>query len=61
MKDPRKEFFKLDGIDQKVLFWLLEHSPKTVKSWIEYIATNYRTTKAIKIDVIKLYSEIEVM
>ena len=59
MKDLSQEFSKLDGIDRKVLFWLLENSPKAVKSWIEYEALNYRTTRSIEIDTVKLYKEVK--
>lgn len=52
------EFFKLDVIDRKVLFWLRSHkSAKTVKGWIEYVAEDYKKRKAGIIDPIKLYNE----
>ena len=59
MKDQREEFFKLDTIDRKVLFWLQLNSPKAVKSWIDYIAKDYHTRKSVDIDTGKLYNEIE--
>ena len=53
-----EEFFKLDRIDRKVLFWLLEHVPHAVKSWIDYTAREYRATRAVKIDAMKLQREV---
>ncbi|HTJ53346.1 MAG TPA: hypothetical protein VL443_28020 [Cyclobacteriaceae bacterium] len=58
--EPRPEFFKLDEIDLKVLFWLIDHvQPGTVKSWIEFIAEDYKQKRSIEIDVEKLSSEIK--
>lgn len=53
-----EEFFKLDRIDRKVLFWLLDHAPHAVKSWIDYTAQDYWSTRAVKIDTAKLQQEV---
>jgi len=56
----RPEFFKLDEIDRKVLFWLMDHvQPGTVKSWIEFIAEDYKQKRSVEIDVEKLLNEIK--
>ena len=59
MNNQHEEFFKLDSIDRKVLFWLMGHSPRTVKSWIVYIVSEYRERKAKEIDPVKLCREVE--
>lgn len=52
------EFFKLDEIDRKVLLWLMDHkSAKTIKGWIEYIASDYKKRRIADIDPVKLYDE----
>ncbi len=58
MEQEKPEFLKLDETDRKVLFWLIEHvHPKSTKSWIDYIAEDYKR-KGIKIDTVKLFDEI---
>jgi hypothetical protein len=59
MKDEEHEFFKLDAIDREVLLWIITHVPKSAKSWIEYIAEDYRKRRAIVIDTEKMYDEVE--
>jgi hypothetical protein len=59
MEDEKHEFFKLDAIDREVLLWIVTHVPKSAKSWIEYIAEDYRKRKAIVIDTEKMYEEVE--
>jgi len=58
--EQRPEFFKLDEIDRKVLFWLIDHVQLgTVKSWIEFIAEDYKQNRSVEIDVEKLLNEIK--
>ena len=58
--EQRPEFFKLDEIDRKVLFWLIDHVQHgTVKSWIEFIAEDYKQKRSVEIDVEKLLNEIK--
>ena len=58
--EQRPEFFKLDEIDRKVLFWLINHvQPGTVKSWIEFIADDYKQNRSVEIDAEKLLNEIK--
>jgi hypothetical protein len=59
MEDEKHEFFKLDTIDREVLLWIITHVPKSAKSWIEYIAEDYRKRKAIVIDTEKMFAEVE--
>lgn len=58
MEEERPEFFKLDKIDQKVMFWIMSNSPHALYSWIEHIVEHYRKEKSILIDVEKLSSEV---
>lgn len=54
------EFLKLDEIDRKVLFWLIDNVPtKSVKAWIEYISHDYVKRKAAPIDTEKLLREVQ--
>ena len=59
MENEKHEFFKLDAIDREVLLWIITHVPKSAKSWIEYIAEDYRKRKSIVIDTEKMYAEVE--
>jgi hypothetical protein len=59
MQEERLEFFKLDKIDWKVLFWVMDSQPKSLFSWIEYMAKEYKNRKSIDIDVRKLYHETQ--
>lgn len=54
-----KDFCKLDEVDQKVLLWTLKKSPNSLRSWIDYVASEYNTKKSIEIDVIKLYDDVK--
>lgn len=57
MDNEKLEFFKLDETDRKVLLWLLDHHRKSIISWIEYVAKDYKRTKGILIDVEKFARE----
>ena len=60
MQTKNLEFFKLDEADRRVLIWLMDHvHPNSIKSWLEYIAEDYWSRCSIKIDVAKLYREIQ--
>ncbi len=56
--EDKPEFFKLDEIDRKTLFWLMDNSPQSIQSWTEYVAAEYRARKSMAIDFRKLYHEI---
>lgn len=58
MEHEKREFFKLDAIDREVLLWTVTHAPRSLKSWIDYIALEYKK-KSIQIDKEKLYSEAQ--
>ena len=60
MQEEKSEFFKLDIIDRKVLFWLMDNSPRSVDSWVDHIAGAYGKSSTLKIDSQKLRSEITV-
>ena len=56
MEHEKREFFKLDSIDREVLLWTITHAPRSLQSWIDYIAIEYKK-KAVHIDKEKLYNE----
>lgn len=58
MKSDKPEFFKLDAIDREVLLWTIAHAPRSLHSWIDYIAAEYKK-KSIIIDREKLYNEAQ--
>ena len=58
--EEKPEFFKLDEIDRRVLIWLMIHvPPKSIKSWIDFIADDYKRQRAIIIDARKLFMETQ--
>ena len=60
MKEKDLEFFKLDQIDRLVLIWLIENvEPSAIKSWINFIAEDYKRRKSIEIDTEKLFYETQ--
>jgi hypothetical protein len=59
MENGKHEFFKLDAIDREVLLWIITNVPKSAKSWIEYIAEDYRKRRAIVIDTEKMFEEVD--
>jgi len=60
MEQEQLEFFKLDEADRRVLLWLMDHvQSKSIKSWLEYIAEDYWRRCLVKIDVDKLYKEVQ--
>jgi hypothetical protein len=60
MEDEKLEFFKLDTIDRKVLFWIMNNIPESIRSWVEHIESDYKQSKSVQIDRQKLYEEIKV-
>jgi hypothetical protein len=50
------EFFKLNPIDKKTLFWLMDNKPDGIEAWLKFISKQY---KKVKIDPEKLFKEIE--
>lgn len=40
MKEGKLEFFKLEVLDRKVVFWMMDHAPDAIRSWIEQIETD---------------------
>jgi hypothetical protein len=58
--EERPEFFKLDKIDRKVLFWLIDNSPRSVGRWVDHIAGTYQKSMLVKIDSQRLRAEIAV-
>jgi hypothetical protein len=52
-----QDFLKLDDVDRNVLIWLVNKSPKKLRSWVEYLASDYKR-KSVKINSVKLYNEV---
>lgn len=42
MENEKPEFFKLDAIDREVLLWTITHAPRSLQSWIDYVAVEYK-------------------
>lgn len=58
MNLERSEFFKLDHIDRKILFWMMDHSPGAIPSWLEHVKDEYRK-KNIDLDYKSLQKEVQ--
>ncbi len=60
MTDNTPELHKLDKTDRHTLAWLIANvHPKSTKSWITFIANDYKRRKGITINVSKLFKEIK--
>lgn len=56
--ESRLELFKLDPIDQKTLFWMMDNKPDSVRSWINYISNTYKRNRTTVIDAEKFFNEV---
>lgn len=54
--ESKLELFKLDPIDQKTLFWMMDNKPDSVRTWINYISRTYRNRTLI--DPEKFFNEV---
>lgn len=52
------EYRKLDKIDLRVMFWMMDYRPQLIRSWLEHIVSTYSYERRILIDLNKLYNEI---
>jgi len=52
------EFSKLDSIDLCVASWLRYNCPRTLYSYLEFIAENDYRRKGTKLNVKKIYDEL---
>lgn len=52
------EFFKLDSVDKKTLFWLMDNKPEEIKSWINHVVKHYNRPEKNLINAERLYEEI---
>lgn len=57
MEEEKLEFFKLEMIDRKVIFWMMDHSPDAIRSWADQIESDYNR-KGKKINRSRLVAEI---
>ena len=58
LKKRRLEFFKLDEIDRKVLFWLVDHVKlNAVRSWLDVVGEDYRKRYGIVLNTECLFEE----
>jgi len=53
------EFFKLDSIDKKVLFWMMDNDKDAIASWTKEITEQYAKRRSVYINPKRLLSEIE--
>lgn len=51
------EFFKLDAIDKKVLFWMMDQNPQALLAWTQELARQQKYRNVI--DAGKLYAEVQ--
>ena len=56
MQDPDNEFNKLDALDKRLFFEILENREKELDAWIEYISKEY-TAKGVRIDELRFKAE----
>jgi len=59
MDETTSELFKLDPVDRKTLFWMMDNDPLAIRSWIDYIGLQYRAQKSVEINSDKLYAEVK--
>ena len=56
--EQKLEFFKLNEIDRRVFFWLIDRvNIKAIKSWTDYIEEEY-AEKSISINADLLFKEV---
>jgi len=56
--EQKLEFFKLNEIDRRVFFWLIDRvNIKAIKSWTDYIEEEY-AEKSISINADLLFNEV---
>jgi CheY-like chemotaxis protein len=55
--ESKLELFKLDSIDQKTLFWMMDNKPESVRHWINYISRTYSRSRTF-VDADKFFSEV---
>lgn len=57
MEEEKLEFFKLEMLDRKIVFWMMDNTPDAIRSWVEHIELDYYR-KGKKINRSKLLDEI---
>ena len=58
MQNPDNEFYKLDALDKRLFFEILENHERALDSWIEHTAADY-TKKGIPMDSLKFKIEVK--
>lgn len=53
----REEFFKLDNLDRRIAFWLMDNDPKDLCAWTKEVGNNYARKRVI-IDSNRLLNEL---
>lgn len=53
----REEFFKLDNLDRRIAFWLMDNAPKDLYAWTKEVANNYARNRVL-IDSNRLLNEL---
>lgn len=57
LRDKNNEFHKLERTDQLVCLDLLDKKPEAVRSWVDYLGTEY-AKNGTKVDADKLFNEL---
>jgi len=57
------EFFKLDEIDLRVFFWLVDNERlrHSLTSWLEFIRIDYKRRRGISINIARLLEEARLL
>ena len=57
MQYEREEFFKLDHLDRRIAFWLMDNAPGDIQAWVKYMEREY-ARKRLSLNSNKLCEEI---
>lgn len=61
LRRKSKDFSMLDETDQRILVWLLSNQPLRIRSWVDYVTSEYKKNKGITIsdsNLIELLQEL---
>lgn len=58
IESDNREFFKLDSIDRKAIYWLIDGHPDGLRNWLIQLSQDYYVEKRIIISPETLYNEV---
>ncbi|MFZ6011188.1 MAG: hypothetical protein ACOYXT_12650 [Bacteroidota bacterium] len=61
LKRRSTDFAKLDDVDQRILVWLLSHKPVRIRSWIDFLSSEYRSRQLAEFDTKALLGVLEIL